>query len=147
MTRCQNWQPTRVSMVEGEEKKNNKRHNNGKANPFLWHNSHTRVSFIQSEIRSRNTSDTCIILPVPRGCTDTRLKHISKLNKLPSMRWDAAIVCVHLLSLSKSKVKHVSLNLFGLRSSFSYSESDTASNPNLFYLSLLKAHNQLSKQS
>lgn len=100
---------------------------------------------MQSEIRSRNSSNLYISLPIPRGYADRGLKHISKLNKLPSSEVRSS--SVHLLSLSQSKVKHVGLNLFGLSSSFSHSDSDTAASPNPFYLSLLRALNRLSKQS
>lgn len=140
MVRCQKWQSTRVRAVEGKNKAQK-----WKSKPSSLQDSHTWVFFMQSEIRSRNTSNLYISLSIPRGYADRRLKHISKLNKLPSSEVRSS--SVHLLSLSQSKVKHVGLNLFGLSSSFSHSDSDTAASPNPFYLSLLRALNHLSKQS
>lgn len=72
-------------MEEGEKKKKKKAQQQQKSKPYSLQDDHTRVSFIQSEIRSRNTSNPCISLSVPRDYADRGLKHISKLNKLLSM--------------------------------------------------------------
>lgn len=79
--------------------------------------SHFPVSFILSEIISTNTSNPWISPPNPKGEADRGLKHITKINKLRCMRRDAAIVCVHLFSLSESKAEHVNIiNILGLSS-------------------------------